>query len=128
MAVFGFHLAPVDLRQNSDVPEQVVAELLAVARPGTTWRSTRRAHRALARGDRLAAPLTRPMSRTPELSTGELAILRMAREAHQRYGTDSVPNCIISKTDGVSDMLELALLLQETGLSIRARRHPGGGT
>ena len=59
---------------------------------------------------------TRPYVTYSELSTGELAILRMAREAHQRYGTDSVPNCIISKTDGVSDMLELALLLKETGL------------
>ena len=61
-------------------------------------------------------PLYSPYVTYSELSTGELAILRMAREAHQRYGTDSVPNCIISKTDGVSDMLELALLLKETGL------------
>src|SRR5205814_5485191 len=29
--VFGFHLAPIDLRQNSDVHEETVAELLAVA-------------------------------------------------------------------------------------------------
>src|SRR5450830_809673 len=31
--VFGFHLAPVDLRQNSDVHERVVAELLQAANP-----------------------------------------------------------------------------------------------
>jgi phosphoenolpyruvate carboxylase len=30
--VFGFHLATVDLRQSSDKHEEVVAELLAVAR------------------------------------------------------------------------------------------------
>ncbi len=30
--VFGFHLASVDLRQNSDVHEEVIAELLATAR------------------------------------------------------------------------------------------------
>ena len=37
MKVFGFHLAPVDLRQNSDVHERVVAELLEVARPGSAY-------------------------------------------------------------------------------------------
>ena len=118
VAVFGFHLAPVDLRQNADVPEQVVAELLAVARPGGLAPGARRggAHRALLEEIASPRPLYSPYVTYSELSTGELAILRMAREAHQRYGTDSVPNCIISKTDGVSDMLELALLLKETGL------------
>ena len=71
-------------------------------------------------------PLYSPYVTYSELSTGELAILRMAREAHQRYGTDSVPNCIISKTDGVSDMLELALLLKGDRPARSARRHPGG--
>ncbi|KAB2921968.1 MAG: phosphoenolpyruvate carboxylase, partial [Dechloromonas sp.] len=33
-----------------------------------------------------------------------------------RYGGAALPNCIISKTDGVSDLLELALLLKEAGL------------
>ena len=31
VGVFGFHLAPIDLRQNSDVPERTVADLLARA-------------------------------------------------------------------------------------------------
>jgi phosphoenolpyruvate carboxylase len=39
--VFGFHLAPLDLRQNSDVHERTVAELLAIARPGTDYRRCR---------------------------------------------------------------------------------------
>ena len=118
VAVFGFHLAPVDLRQNSDVHEQVVAELLAVARPGVDYLALDEEGRIALLLEEIASPrpLYSPYVTYSELSTGELAILRMAREAHQRYGTDSVPNCIISKTDGVSDMLELALLLKETGL------------
>ena len=102
--------------------EQVVAELLAVARRGGPP-GARRGGRIALLLEEIASPrpLYSPYVTYSELSTGELAILRMAREAHQRYGTDSVPNCIISKTDGVSDMLELALLLKETGLlSIRA--------
>ena len=35
--VFGFHLAPLDLRQNSDVHERTVAELFAAAAPGTEY-------------------------------------------------------------------------------------------
>ena len=109
--------APVDLRQNADVPEQVVAELLAVARPWVDYLALDEegASRSCSRRSPRRVPLL-ALCHVLELSTGELAILRMAREAHQRYGTDSVPNCIISKTDGVSDMLELALLLKETGL------------
>ena len=40
----------------------------------------------------------------------------MAADAHRRYGARRVPNYVISKTDGVSDMLEVALLLKEVGL------------
>ena len=35
--VFGFHLAPLDLRQNSDVHERTVAELFAAAEPGVDY-------------------------------------------------------------------------------------------
>ncbi len=35
--VFGFHLAALDLRQNSDVHERAVAELLETALPGTGY-------------------------------------------------------------------------------------------
>jgi len=34
---FGFHLASVDLRQNSDVHERTIAELLEVGCPGTSY-------------------------------------------------------------------------------------------
>ena len=46
----------------------------------------------------------------------ELAILRAAAEAHSRYGRSAVPHYVISKTTGVSDMLETAVLLKEVGL------------
>src|SRR5467141_1730521 len=46
----------------------------------------------------------------------ELAILRATAEAHRRYGRDAVPHYVISKTTGVSDILETAVLLKEVGL------------
>jgi phosphoenolpyruvate carboxylase len=46
----------------------------------------------------------------------ELAIMRTIAEAHRRYGRASVPHYVISKTTGVSDILETAVLLKEAGL------------
>src|SRR5262249_35934005 len=37
-------------------------------------------------------------------------------DAHRRYGKAAVPNYVISKTNGVSDLLEVGLLLKEAGL------------
>ncbi|MBR0568733.1 phosphoenolpyruvate carboxylase [Azoarcus sp. L1K30] len=118
VGVFGFHLAPIDLRQNADVHERVVAELLAVARPDIDYLALDEEARIALLLEEIASPrpLYSPFAQYSALSSGELAIFRMAREAHQRYGAAAVPNCIISKTDGVSDMLELALLLKECGL------------
>ena len=50
--VFGFHLAGIDLRQNSDVHERVVAELSAPRRgsPGYTSLERDRSRRAAAGG------------------------------------------------------------------------------
>jgi phosphoenolpyruvate carboxylase len=116
--VFGFHLAAVDLRQNSDVHERSLAELFELARPGTGYR-------ALAEDARIALllseietarPLASPFLAYSAETASELEILRAAAEAQQRYGKEAVPNYVISKTDGVSDILEVALLLKEAGL------------
>jgi len=116
--VFGFHLAPLDLRQNSDVHERGVAELLEVARPGTAYSSLDEAARCALLLEELATarPLASPHVAYSEESAGELAIFRAARGIHQRYGSAAIRNCIISKTDDVSDLLELAVLLKEAGL------------
>lgn len=116
--VFGFHLAPIDLRQNSDVHERVVAELLEIARPGTDYRARDEAGRCALLLEELATarPLASPHVRYSDETEGELAIFRTARRAHQRYGKAAIRHCIISKTDDVSDLLELAVLLKEAGL------------
>jgi phosphoenolpyruvate carboxylase len=118
VSVFGFHLAPIDLRQNSEVHERVVAELLEVAQPGTRYGKLTEEQRISLLVAELASarPLHSPHYAYSDETAAELAIFRMAREAHRRYGPASVPNAIISKTDGVSDILELAVLLKEAGV------------
>lgn len=52
----------------------------------------------------------------------ELAILNAAAEARRRYGERTIENAIISKADSVSDMLEVAVLLNDVGLMSPTRR------
>jgi len=116
--VFGFSLAPIDLRQNSDVHEKVVAELLAAANPECHYLEQDEAGRVALLLAEIATsrPLASPYINYSEETRSELAIYRAARTAQDRYGKAAVPNCIISKTDSVSDLLELAVLLKESGL------------
>ncbi len=121
---FGFHLASIDMRQNADVHERTLNELFEVSRPGTGYLGLAEESRvALLLAElETARPLASPFVPYSAETISELAILRTAAEAHRRYGRASVPNYVISKADGVSDMLEVALLLREAGL---LRPHEG---
>ena len=116
--VFGFHLAAIDLRQNADVHERVVGELFEVAGPGTGYLAHDEAARIALLAAEIAAPrpLMSPFLAYSAETSAELAILRETAEAHRRYGRSAVANYVISKADGVSDVLEVALLLKEAGL------------
>ena len=116
--VFGFHLAPLDLRQNSEVHERTIAELVAVAVPGVEYLALDESARIALLLRELRSPrlLASPFVVYSEETQGELAVFRTAAAIHRIYGVEAIRTCIISKTQGVSDMLELALLLKEAGL------------
>ena len=116
--VFGFHLAPVDLRQNSDVHERSVAELFAAATPGLDYKGMNEAERVQLLLRELASPrpLLSPYIDYSEETTGELGVFKAAAAIRKTYGPGAIRTAIISKTDSVSDMLELALLMKEVGL------------
>jgi phosphoenolpyruvate carboxylase len=116
--VFGFHLAPLDMRQNSDVHERTVAELLAAANPGVEYLHLDEAARVVLLTRELGSPrpLVSPFIAYSEETTGELAIFRAAAEIRKRYGAGAIRTSIISMARSASDLLELALLLKEVGL------------
>jgi phosphoenolpyruvate carboxylase len=118
VAVFGFHLADIDLRQNSDVHERCIDDMFEIAAPGTGYRGMPEERRVdVLRAElRTARPLTAPSLPYAPETAGELAIVRATAEMHRRYGAACVPHYVISKTEGVSDILEVALLLREAGL------------
>ncbi|RJF92514.1 phosphoenolpyruvate carboxylase [Noviherbaspirillum saxi] len=118
VSVFGFHLAPIDLRQNSDVHERVVAELLERAAPETDYLSLDESQRVqfLSRELMYQRPLLSRYADYSQKTQDELAIFHTACQSQLRFGKDAVQNYIISKASEASDVLEVALLLKETGL------------
>ena len=115
---FGFHLAAMDIRQNSDVHERAVGELLAQAGVTDRYAAMDETERQAVLIAELSSPrLLRSPYRAYSEETGrELAIIDTAARLKRRFGGDAVANYVISKAASVSDMLETAILLKEAGL------------
>ncbi len=116
--VFGFHLAVLDLRQNSDVHEAVIAELFASAGVAADYAALPEPERIAVLQRELAGPrlLHSPHLAYSDRARSELAVLAAAADIHRRYGAAALPNYVISKCQSVSDLLEVAILLKEVGL------------
>jgi phosphoenolpyruvate carboxylase len=122
--VFGFHLAPLDMRQHSAVHEQTVAELFSRSGGKANYKGLDEAARrevllaALQAGKPLLgdALAVDNLGQYGTVAQSELRIMQAAAQIHQRFGRAALPNHIISKADAVSDMLELALMLQQVKL------------
>ena len=117
---FGFHLATLDMRQNSAIHERVVAELLKSAGVCDDYAALdEEARIALLRGELAnARPLTSPYASYSEETASELAIVREAAAAHARYGRNCIRHYIVSMAQSVSDLLEVHILLKEAGLYV----------
>ena len=116
--VFGFHLSGLDMRQNSSVHAEVLAELLAWAGVCADYAALdEAARRELLLGElRLRRPLVRADAELSELARGELDLLVAAAEQVRLLGPRAIPNYVISMCESVSDVLEVAVLLKEVGL------------
>jgi phosphoenolpyruvate carboxylase len=116
--IFGFHLAPLDMRQHSAIHEEVIAELFSRGARRDGYAQLPEEERRAWLLEELALPR---LLRSPHIVYGdtarsELAILDTAARMQAAYGREALPNYIISKTDDVSDLLEVAVLLKEAGL------------
>jgi phosphoenolpyruvate carboxylase len=115
---FGFHLARLDMRQNSAIHARTCAELLKVAGVCPDYEALDEA----ARRELLLSELSHgrllwsPYAAYSEETAREYAILQAAAEAKRRYGKDAIRAYIVSNTQDVSDLLEVYLLLKEVGL------------
>jgi phosphoenolpyruvate carboxylase len=120
---FGFHLAALDLRQNSDAHARTVDEMLGLVQPDLDYTGLAEPARIRLLLAELgtARPLASAFLSYSAETASELAILRATAEAHRRYGRASVPHYVISQTTGVSDILETVVLLKKRVCCGRAR-------
>lgn len=115
---FGFHLATLDLRQNAEVHERVVGELLKRAGVASDYAKLPEPERAsLLRGELAGARLlSSPFATYSDETAAQLAIVQAAADAHRKYGPRSITTYVISKAATISDLLEVQILLKEAGL------------
>ncbi|VDC50907.1 phosphoenolpyruvate carboxylase [Brevundimonas mediterranea] len=116
--IFGFHMATLDLRQNSDVHERVVADLLKTAGVCADYSGLDEEGRLSVLAAELASPrlLFSPYADYAAETLKERGILQAAAEALAAFGPQAIRTHIVSKTDAASDLLEVYLLLKEVGL------------
>ena len=116
--IFGFHLAPLDMRQNSAIHEKTISELLSHGAVCANYTELDEAARreVLLGTLKAGVPLLANLELYSDVPQSELRIMLAAADIHQRFGRAALPNHIISNTDSVSDMLELALMLQQVKL------------
>jgi phosphoenolpyruvate carboxylase len=129
---FGYHLARLDIRQNSAVHERAIGQLLAASGPAPygapfeAWdEASRRA--LLERELRSARPFLLSGAVAGPDATTAVGALRAVREHVDRFGPEAlagVGSIIVSMTRSVSDLLIVHLLAREAGL---ARLTPAGG-
>jgi len=116
--LFGFHLCTLDLRQNSDVHERVVAELLRSGGVVGDYLALDEHERVavLRRELATARPLLHRSLACSDETANELAIVETAARAVDRFGERIIAHAVISKCNSVSDVLEVATMLREAGL------------
>ena len=118
--IFGFHLATLDMRQNSAVHERVTAELLKTAGVCADYAALDEAARRelllreLSHGRLLASPYAAYSDETRR----ELDTLAAAADIKRLYGAEAIRAYIVSNTTSVSDLLEVYVLLKEVGLYV----------
>lgn len=118
--LFGFHLCALDLRQNADVHEVVVADLVLHAGLEAKYLLLDEAGRLdilrLAIND--PRRLRIPGAAYGAVALGEMAILDTAAAGVRRLGSASIRHYVISKCASVSDIFETLLMSKEAGLDL----------
>lgn len=116
---FGFHLAVLDVRQNSDFHDRAVEQLLVAAGFERTnfsqWSEEERLE-LLRRELGSRRPFARPDVSLGTEADAVLSSLRVLKEYRESFGDAGLGSLIVSMTRNVSDLMVVYLLAREVGL------------
>ena len=119
---FGFHLAHLDIRQNSQFHDLAVEQLLEAAGHDETnfseWSEERRIA-FLNRELNLRRPFAMPGQSLGHEAQAVLDCYRILTDHVSQYGTDGLGALIVSMTRSVRDLLVVYLFAREAGLARR---------
>ena len=119
--VFGFHLANLDIRNNSATHDAAIAAILTTAgiADGETFADWPEEKRVSFLLDELKnhRPLLSVNGPLPEAGENVLGYLRVVAEQEKTRGSESLGQLIISMTRQVSDLLAMHLFAREAGLA-----------
>ena len=113
LAMVGFHLAVLDIRENAAVHHQALSELFGEL--GIDYGSLSRPERSAVLASELESrrPLAPPAGSSAQ---GSLALFSALRQALDQHGHGAIESYIVSMTQGIDDVLAAAVLAREVGL------------
>jgi phosphoenolpyruvate carboxylase len=115
---FGFHLAPVDVRQHSEEQGRAIAEMFAAAGVTESYADLDEPGKIQLLTQELLNP--RPLLpagfERSETVCRVLEVFHVIRRAHRDLSAHAVVAYIVSMTHGVSDLLEALILAKEAGI------------
>ena len=119
---FGFHLARLDVRQNSAFHDQAISQLMnAAGLDGKAWFDWNEEQKLDFINRELES--NRPFANTKiKLEDNAAAVVdayRVVEKHISKYGHDGIGSFIVSMTRSVSDLLLVYLLAREAGLTVQ---------
>lgn len=120
LAVFGFHLASLDIRQNSKFHDRAVSQLLQAAGVGNYhFENWSEKDRLQLLNEELKSPRPFATKKTPVGKEAEtlLNCYRVLSDYHDEFGGEGLGSMIVSMTRSLSDLLVVYLLMREVGLA-----------
>ena len=117
--VFGFHLAQLDIRQNSVFHAKALSQLLSCAGlSGDSWDDWSEPERIrfLEKELRSPRPFLHPSASAGPEADAVLGCYRVLATHIEQFGADGVGALIVSMTRRLSDLLGVYLLAREAGL------------
>lgn len=119
---FGFHLAKLDIRQNSAFHDKAIEQLLEAAQFEDTafasWDEQKRLE-FLNKELKSNRPFTHQNAKLGENAKAVLSCYRVVERHVAKYGANGIGSFIVSMTRSLSDLLAVYLLAREAGLTIQ---------
>lgn len=118
--IFGFHLARLDVRQNSAYHLKAISQLMqAAGLDGAAYEGWNEEQRLAFINQELASnrPFANKNVQLGENAHAVVEAYRVLEQHYSRYGADGLGSLIVSMTRSLSDLLLVYLLAREAGLT-----------